>query len=194
MVGLVRNLVSAPRLALLRMGHGTIGRMKSLPRTIVAAVALAGVCVFVFAMSAMPGGESGGLSLKIAKAIARCVVVGYDSLPLAGQLLWQDRLHFLVRKAAHFTEYAVLGALAANLLRQASRDPKWASRVAVIEPAFRLVLVSWFFSVAYAASDEFHQLFVPGRAGAAGDVAIDSAGALVGILVYAFFALRTRKV
>lgn len=35
----------------------------------------------------------------------------------------------------------------------------------------------------YAASDEFHQLFVPGRSGRLTDVLIDSAGLLAGILV-----------
>ena len=141
----------------------------------------AAIMIFIFIQSALPDVLSARESGVISAFLAELFRVDHEAVS------------FAVRKAAHFTEYAVLGALAANLLRQASRDPKWASRVAVIEPAFRLVLVSWFFSVAYAASDEFHQLFVPGRAGAAGDVAIDSAGALVGVLLYAAFALRARK-
>ena len=36
----------------------------------------------------------------------------------------------------------------------------------------------------YAASDEIHQLFVPGRAGRFTDVLIDSAGAILGVLVF----------
>ena len=39
------------------------------------------------------------------------------------------------------------------------------------------------FSIFYAASDEFHQTFVPGRDGNIVDVLIDSSGALVGILL-----------
>ena len=44
--------------------------------------------------------------------------------------------------------------------------------------------LSWVFCILYAASDEFHQLFVPGRAGLVTDVCIDSAGALLGILLF----------
>jgi VanZ family protein len=41
----------------------------------------------------------------------------------------------------------------------------------------------------YAASDEFHQLFVPGRSGEVKDVLIDSAGAVTGALLF-YLALR----
>lgn len=45
-------------------------------------------------------------------------------------------------------------------------------------------ILSWAFCILYAASDELHQLFVPGRAGLITDVCIDSAGALLGILLF----------
>ena len=44
-------------------------------------------------------------------------------------------------------------------------------------------ILSFLFSVIYASSDEFHQIFVPGRDGNIIDVLIDSSGALVGILI-----------
>jgi VanZ family protein len=69
----------------------------------------------------------------------------------------------VLRKLAHLTEYAILGAL---LLRAVG------ARV----PA----LVA---GVAYAVSDEIHQTFVPGRQGSVLDVLIDSAGVVIGILV-----------
>jgi hypothetical protein len=68
----------------------------------------------------------------------------------------------VLRKLAHAAEYAILAAL---LLRALEATPAWA------------------LSVVYAASDELHQHFVPGRAGRPLDVAIDAAGALAGILV-----------
>ncbi len=37
----------------------------------------------------------------------------------------------------------------------------------------------------YAASDETHQLFVAGRSGRVTDVMIDSAGAILGVLIFA---------
>ena len=40
----------------------------------------------------------------------------------------------------------------------------------------------------YAATDEFHQLFVAGRSGRISDVCIDSAGALAGVVVFVLLA------
>ena len=48
-----------------------------------------------------------------------------------------------------------------------------------------MILIAWGISTAYAATDEFHQIFVPGRAGMLTDVMIDSSGALAGILLAA---------
>ena len=68
----------------------------------------------------------------------------------------------VLRKLAHLTEYAVLGALLARAVPEL--------------PAFALGL-------AYAVSDELHQHFVPGRAGTPLDVAIDAVGLVAGILL-----------
>ncbi len=76
----------------------------------------------------------------------------------SGLGLWDLAL----RKAAHFSEYAVLGALLARAVREF--------------PAFAL-------AVLYAVSDELHQTFVPGRAGTLLDLGIDAGGALAGILL-----------
>ena len=48
-----------------------------------------------------------------------------------------------------------------------------------------MIATAWGISTAYAATDEFHQIFVPGRAGMVTDVMIDSSGALAGILLAA---------
>ena len=70
----------------------------------------------------------------------------------------------VLRKLAHAAEYAVLGAL---LLRATAR------------PGIAFVLGS-----VYAVSDELHQAFVPGRAGSPLDVALDTVGVAVGILLW----------
>lgn len=69
----------------------------------------------------------------------------------------------VLRKIAHFCEYAILGAL---LLRALGR-----AEVAVAA------------GIAYAATDEWHQHFVPGRHAARRDVAIDAAGVLAGVFL-----------
>ena len=79
----------------------------------------------------------------------------------------------LLRKLAHFAEYAILGAL---LLRALRREG-----VAVAA------------GVAYAVTDELHQHFVPGRHGSPLDVALDAVGVTLG--VYLLHRLqRTRPV
>jgi VanZ family protein len=78
----------------------------------------------------------------------------------------------VLRKGAHVTEYAIFGLL---LLRAVGREV----------PAFLL-------GVGYAITDEVHQHFVSGRHASPIDVAIDSAGVLLGILVGAW-ALFPRR-
>jgi VanZ family protein len=77
---------------------------------------------------------------------------------------------FILRKIAHFTEYAVLLGLWFRALR---------TRLSLE----RALVVSWVICVGYAATDEFHQTFVHGRVGIWRDVVIDACGALVLALV-----------
>ena len=88
------------------------------------------------------------------------------------------KIHVLVRKAGHVSEYAVLAALfyraVANTLLQGRA---FASAV--------LVLIA---CATYAASDEFHQSFIPSRTASVRDVAIDFCGALLAVCIYAAFS------
>ncbi len=79
-------------------------------------------------------------------------------------------LHGVVRKAAHLTEYAVLAALWFRALTRSAVRPTAAAWLALAV------------SVACAVVDETHQTFVPNRTGSAGDVLIDSLGALAAVL------------
>ena len=46
------------------------------------------------------------------------------------------------------------------------------------------MFLPWLIAALYAASDEIHQLFVPGRSGQLSDVILDSAGALAGVAAF----------
>ena len=83
-------------------------------------------------------------------------------------------VHFLARKAAHFSEYAVLAILAARAFSNSSRE--WLHRNWF---AFAVGLV-----VVYSLSDEFHQRFVASRTGSIYDSMIDTAGGVFGALVF----------
>ncbi|MEK7382948.1 MAG: VanZ family protein [Elusimicrobiota bacterium] len=73
---------------------------------------------------------------------------------------------FPLRKLGHMLEYGVLFALSRRALAGSGSRPASAAWGAAA------------FCLLYAASDEWHQSFVPGRCGCAGDVAIDSTGVL----------------
>ncbi|MBR5116337.1 MAG: VanZ family protein, partial [Lachnospiraceae bacterium] len=98
-----------------------------------------------------------------------------------------------LRKAAHFTEYLLLVVALRHgfvrLLREKAADGTDTGRPESTEKdrRDRETLLSCGFAliiaVLYAASDEFHQSFVPGRSCMLGDVGIDSLGALAGILL-----------
>ena len=92
------------------------------------------------------------------------------------------RVEFSFRKAAHVSEYAVL----AVLLYRAFVHTVFRSRRAL---SAGLVLLS---CAAYAASDEFHQSFVPSRTASLRDVMIDLCGATLAILLY--WSIATRRV
>jgi len=83
-------------------------------------------------------------------------------------------LNHLIRKLAHFTVYFVLGILTANALKTSGVS------------TFKAVALALAICIVYAATDEIHQMFVPGRGAQVKDVLIDSVGAVVGIGVYVF--------
>jgi VanZ family protein len=91
--------------------------------------------------------------------------------------------HFVVRKAAHFAEYAVLAWLAARAFRTSARETlrrRWFP--------LSLLLV-----ILYALADEYHQSFVPSRTGSIYDSLIDIAGGLAALLLYGFLRRAKEK-
>ena len=78
-----------------------------------------------------------------------------------------------IRKYAHMAEYALLAVSAVCFFTELllERIPK------------RAALICAVFCFLYACSDEYHQLFVPGRSGQFTDVLVDMAGALPGIVI-----------
>ena len=91
--------------------------------------------------------------------------------------------HFFVRKAAHFTEYAVLALLAARAFRTSSRAAL--SR--------RWWLASFILIAAVALVDEYHQSFVPTRTGTVYDSLLDMAGGATALVCMSLWLARRRR-
>ena len=116
--------------------------------------------LIIFLFSNQTGSESASVSNGILK-----IIEDITHIPLTSNVA-----SFVIRKLAHFMEYAILGILCANLLKNYQK--------------LTIKNLIWIFlcCALYAASDEFHQMFVGGRAPRLLDVAIDSCGSPVGIL------------
>jgi len=81
-------------------------------------------------------------------------------------------VHFIMRKIAHFTEYAILGFLAARAFRTSPRP--------AIQQRWFLICAA--LVVVYALLDEYHQSFVPSRTASIYDSMIDMAGGLTALV------------
>ena len=129
--------------------------------------AVIGWMATIFILSHQPASVSSDLSSGITRFLLG--LVG-DIFP--GSDAGVERLHTLVWKNAHFIAYFILGILLVNALG------RWG------DLHVRQLRISFVIAVLYAASDEFHQLFIEERSGEFRDVVIDSAGAATGILLY----------
>ena len=84
-------------------------------------------------------------------------------------------LNYAVRKSAHFTEYAILGAFVFRAFR-ADAPMRWRLRWAVY---------SFLAAGTWALLDEFHQTLTRTRGGSVWDVLVDSSGALFALIMIA---------
>lgn len=125
----------------------------------------------IFSFSAQPAEESTNTSVGFGMKLADVLLKDFKKLSnIERQQLVED-YDFWIRKSAHFCEYAVLGIWCALMLAQM----KWEQG--------RKVLNGVAICAMSAVGDEFHQLFVSGRAGRWQDVCIDTAGAFTGIMI-----------
>lgn len=136
----------------------------------------------IFCFSAQPGDESSVSSNWLADRLVGMLGFWYDGLPGPERQLWYARFTLLIRKTAHMCEYAVLAILAFLWLRD---------RFSLSER--NTALLTFLLCSVYAASDEFHQTFVPGRSGKPLDVLIDALGAVLAILPLCFCMQKRRR-
>lgn len=125
----------------------------------------------IFYLSHQPASESSKLSTGVMEILLQLVQAVY---PFQFEV---STFHLFVRKGAHFFAYFVLGILIYRALWGRGQRFSMALLIAFV----------------YALSDEFHQLFIPGRSGELGDVFLDSAGAATGILIYLLLLRLLRR-
>lgn len=143
-----------------------IAKIKKKQRICVALLVLN--VAFIWGNSLLPGSVSGAIS-QFVRDILAFLFSGGSTDPNAG--------HGLLRKLAHFMEFASLGALFAWLFAM-YRKP-----IPVALPC----------GFAVACIDETIQLFVPDRGPAVKDVLIDTSGVLLGIILLFFGYIICKK-
>lgn len=140
--------------------------------------------LLIFCLSAQPAPQSGelsrGFTTVLLETLGKFLPISIEGGTIADTAAQLDHL---VRKSAHACAYLILGILTSVAFIKTLRKGAHAFPSA------------FFFCLLYAGSDEFHQLFVPGRSGRIGDVLIDCSGALVGIgiCVVLFLSVKRKK-
>jgi len=91
-------------------------------------------------------------------------------------------LNYLVRKSAHFSEYALLGVLLYRAYRM-DNNARW---------RFKWALFAFGSAVVWALVDEFHQTFTRTRSGSIWDALLDSTGALFALVIIRLYCATRR--
>ncbi len=132
----------------------------------------------IFGFSSQTGPESGRVSAVITVPVTEALAARQPQMSPEEKDALYFRVDHLVRKTAHFCEYALLGLLLCLLVRSYGLNSRWL-------PAG--------VGVTYAATDEIHQLFMPQRAAMFRDVLLDGAGVLCGVLCIELLVYFRRK-
>ena len=128
--------------------------------------------IIIFLLSNQKAQESKQLSNSfITKTIINIYEMKNGKISEKKKIEIKENYSFIVRKAAHFTIYLILGLLVSIVLTQKCLNLK------------QIIIYSVLICMAYAVTDEIHQIFVNGRSGEIRDVLVDTCGSTIGILL-----------
>ncbi len=139
-------------------------------------IAIIFVSVQIFNASSQVATESAEMSGKITKKVVDVIAKVKKVEPEKKEDLFNS-VHLVIRKTAHFAEYALLTLLVFLLTKCYKLKNFWC------------FLISLGYCIIFAASDEIHQLFVSGRSGEIRDVILDFCGGITGS-VFGFLACK----
>ncbi len=138
----------------------------------------------IYGFSSNNAAESSEQSGRITDLVLRIFVPNYDDLTLSEQSSLHWKCESVLRKAAHFSVFALLGVLSYYCVGSIKYLPSG---------LFAQVAVSLPFCIVFAISDEIHQKFVEGRACRIFDVGIDSLGAAFGTALAILLSLWYKR-
>lgn len=145
-------------------------------------IACAAMLTFIFFNSAQTGEQSGATSSAVTDAVQDAVSVIAPQSPIATATGAEyDKLHSAIRTLAHFSEFALLGALLC-----------WCCLSYTDEKLYMVFPVCGVFLVPIA--DEFSQTFSIGRGAELKDVLTDTLGGVAGIVAAILFVALFRYI
>lgn len=125
--------------------------------------------IFIFSLSAQNSSTSSATSGGVIRMLATIFNREFKFLNAEMQQQYIENMQFFVRKAAHFSIYALLGiCLSAGFFTFEFKH------------IYNSALYAWGVGAVYSITDEIHQLYVPGRSGELRDFVIDSLGVAFG--------------
>ncbi len=135
-------------------------------------VLLAAWMIIIFAFSNQPA--------IISDEKSKLIIKLFEITGLNLNSIFGDLANFAVRKTAHFLEYLLLYLLVFNVVYEKGRLKK-------------SLVISLLIVFLYAGTDEFHQMFIPGRACRLQDVLIDTSGGLLAALILYIIVTRQKS-
>ena len=128
--------------------------------------------IIIFLLSNQKAQDSKQLSNSfITKTIINIYEMKHGKITEEKKVEIKENYSFIVRKTAHFTIYLVLGLLVSLVLIGKNLNIK------------QIIIYGVLICMAYAITDEIHQIFVSGRSGEIRDIIVDTCGSTVGILL-----------
>ena len=146
--------------------------IKTKKRMTLCILLLCAVLGFIWGNSMIVGAESAAVSGRVMSLIKAILRLSEETA---------EAMHPIIRKIAHFTEFACLGMLLTWLHGMMG------------EKKGHLVIMPLLWSLAVACVDETIQRFVPQRHGCLTDVGIDTAGVLTGIVLFMIVFIINKK-
>ena len=162
---------------------------------IISTMMILAIMGMIFLFSTEPAEQSDATSGQIAAWVADRLRPEWRSYDPERKQAYYNEVQHVVRKCAHFTEFALLGFSLRFCLESWLGQERGGEGCDLSDsgsersrgqgaPRKRLSAAAWLGGTLYACLDEIHQKLVDGRSGQGTDVLIASAGVLTGVLLF----------
>ncbi len=133
----------------------------------------------ILGLAAQGGEDSHSLSYNVTWLIGSILHPDFSSWSLSVQTDWVSGIESLIRKLAHFSEFALLGALAFFSLHEILKNRKGRKPYQPVKSAF----LAFYLCAAIAMLSEMLQIYADNRTASTLDVLLDCFGVICGIMV-----------